>query len=53
MRQREGNEYAAQHALLVCGEWPMYNWPRSGCQDTSEMGLVQFALLRLLGFCCS
>lgn len=47
-RGREGNEYAAEHALLVCGKRPAYNWSQSGCKDTSVMGSVQFALLRLL-----
>lgn len=45
---REGNEYTLERALLVCGKRPVYNCPQSGCKDTSEMGSVRFALLRLL-----
>lgn len=47
-RGREGKEYAAEHVLLVCDKQPVYNWPRSSCENASEMDLVRFALAKPL-----
>lgn len=54
---KQGGRERGMNTLLNTPCWSAENGPCTTGHEvavgTSEMGLVQFALLRLLGFCCS